>query len=99
MFFVTITDMATYVSLFRVKLMVSLCRWLARYIANGKEKIRKVCSEGCVQRGGNAWAFINFFIHLQFLEKDFLEDYLGHWEMEAEGMENMSQTEKSTVVK
>ena len=39
--------------------------------------------------------FIYFFIHLRFLEKDFLEDYLGQWEMEVERMENMSQNEKN----
>ena len=39
-----------------------------------------------------------FFTHLQFLEKDFLEDYLGQWEMEVERMDNMPQAEKNQLL-
>ena len=42
-----------------------------------------------VFKGENTWTLLNF-IHLQFLEKGFLEYYLGQWEMEVERMENMS---------
>ena len=44
---------------------------------------------GAVFKGWNTWKLVYFF-SLQFLEKDFLEDYLGQWQMEVERMENMS---------
>ena len=46
----------------------------------------------------NTWTLVYFFINFQFLEKDFLEDYLGQWQMEVERMENMTQTEKNRLL-
>ena len=46
----------------------------------------------------NTLTLVYFFINFQFLEKDFLEDYLGQWQMEVERMENMTQTEKNRLL-
>ena len=64
------------------------CKWK---IENYKSVWWGLCSKG---------EYMNtyFFIHLQFLEKDFLEDYLGQLEMEVEHMENVSQTEKNWLL-
>ena len=62
-----------------------------------KRKLEK-CVVGVVLKGGDTWTLTYFFINLQFLEKDFLEDYLGQWQMEVERMENMTQTEKNRLL-
>ena len=59
-----------------MKLTDSLCRWLGRHIANGKEKIRKVCSGGCVQRGEYMNTYNSFYSFTVF-RKRFLRRLLG----------------------
>ena len=68
--------MATYVSLSRVKLTDSLCRWLGGYIVNGKEKIRKICGGGYVQRREYINTY-NFFYSFTVFRKRFLRTLLG----------------------
>ena len=76
--------------------------WKIRLLGGGLEKplglARKKETGDTLMPTMNTWTLVYFFINFQFLEKDFLEDYLGQWQMEVERMENMTQTEKNRLL-